>query len=276
MSIPKNSTDNRQDLRDHALSRSVLYGALSLGLHHPTDAIFQKVQAIESQRAFLAAASFLTAYQHEPTAEEVNFLASDKSSALVVHTHNWVQVIESFSIEQWLDAHARLFGHTARGLVCPYETEYGQQGIFAQPRQLSAVLGYYIAFGLTNCEQERERPDHISCELEFMEFLARKEAYALESNDEEMRAETRKAVRLFLKDHLGRFGRSFARLLREQDPKSFHGKLGDVLLAFLSLECRLAGVEQGPSQLELRPEEEDHVPMACEGQSDLVQLQAPK
>ena len=45
----------------------------------------------------------------------------------------------------------------------------------------------------------------ISCECEFLMFLALKEAYALEQDNQEMLAETRKAEKLFLRDHLGRF-----------------------------------------------------------------------
>ena len=170
----------------------------------------------------------------------------------------------------------KLFGHTARGTVCPYETEYGQEGLFEQPRQLATIMGYYQAFGLTTRTEERERADHAGCELEFLDFLCRKEAYAIESGDEAMRSETRKAQRLFLKDHLGRFGRAFARLLREQEPDGFFGGLGDLLFAFLTWEYGRFRIEPGAVVLPLRSAEDDAVPMACGGQQDLIQLGVPR
>ena len=85
--------------------------------------------------------------------------------------------------------------------------------------------------------------------------------------------ETRKAERLFLRDHVGRFGRALARLLAQQDSQGFFAKLGCMLGDFLTLECGRVGVSPGPLQLELRSAEEDKVPMACGGETDLVQIQ---
>ena len=179
----------------------------------------------------------------------------------------------TMSLDELLSAHGRLFGHTARGLVCSYETEYGQEGLFQQPAQLANLTGIYGLFGLKVRQVERERPDHISCELEFLEFLLKKQAYALEHGDESMEKETRKATRLFLKEHLGRFGRAFGAQMKKHDREGFMGKAGDLTLEFLTVECRRLDLEPGLMQLPLRSTAEDQVPMACGGgESDLVQL----
>ena len=86
-------------------------------------------------------------------------------------------------------------------------------------------MGFYHAFGLTTRDVERERADHVSCELEFLDFLSRKEALAVESNDALLGSETQKALRLFLRDHLSRFGFAFARLLRENDEEWVYRKV---------------------------------------------------
>jgi len=96
-----------------------------------------------------------------------------------------------------------------------------------------------------------------------MAFLALKEAFALEHEDPEMLEDTRKAGRLFLRDHLGRFGLTFARKLAREDQGGFYGTLGDLCFAFLKLECSRVGVAAGPLDLSLRPATDDRVPMAC-------------
>lgn len=257
---------DREQLRDQALARSVLYGALSLALDVPAEEILRRLQAESAKQTLREAASFLAhgEQEAEPTAD------------LVARVEDWVRAFESLTLEQWLTTHGRLFGHTARGVVCPYEAEYGQEGLFEQPRRLAQIVGFYRAFGLVPREEERERPDHLSCELEFLDFLSRKEAVALEARQEETRQETHKAVRLFLKDHVGRVGPTFARGLRKEDEQGFYGRLGDALFDFLTLECRRLQVEAGPVLLPLRSAEEDDVPMACGGESELIQLQAPK
>ncbi len=273
MSFAETPLENREQLQDRALCRSVLYGALSVGLYVPSEATLCALQSKNMKLAVQAAALLLADGQEtEAGQEDAPGVAAD----LVRSVEDWLRTLEPFTLEEWLGAHGRLFGHTARGPVCPYEAEYGQEGLFEQPRQLAKITGFYKAFGLTPRESERERPDHISCELEFLEFLSRKEAFALHLGDEAMWSETRKAVRLFLRDYTGKFGLAFARLLREQDPAGFCGKLGDVLSSFLKMECRRVGVQPGPLMLPLRSAEEDKVPMACGDQSELVQLQVPQ
>jgi TorA maturation chaperone TorD len=178
-------------------------------------------------------------------------------------------------------SHARLFGHS-RGLVCPFETEYGAEGAFRQPQELADIAGSYLAFGLEPREGGDERVDHAACECEFMDFLARKEAFARSSRrtseDPEAASEqvatVRSAARGFLRDHLGRFGRAFASRLIQEDADGFHGALGAVLFRFLTQECRRFDLPPGPPSLELRPPLPDDTPMAC-GRTDdeLIQIQ---
>ncbi len=235
-------------MSDDILSRSFIYGALAAALEPPTAETVGALLSEKTKTALPRLASWATEGG-----------ASDFPMAVA----GWVQTFETLTLEKLRAAHTRLFGHTARGTVCPYETEFGQEGEFQQPRQLGKTNGFYNAFGLTVRRDERERPDHVSCELEFMAFLSRKEAYALEHDDQEMLSQTRKAFRLFLRDHLGRFGRAFAFQLCKEDPREFFGRLGGVLYEFLTMECRRLDLEAGPPLLPLRPAEEDGVPMVC-------------
>lgn len=265
-----------QQLRDEAICRSVFYGTMALGLHPPTPTAFAELTGEDTRLALGEAACFLPGANADGKAD----LALDGAPASVDlpgRAQAWLGSCRDVSLEELQTSYGRLFAHTARGLVCPYETEYGNEGLFQQPQQLARIAGFYQAFGLAVRSTEGERADHASCELEFLDFLSRKEAYALEAGDAAMLEETQKAVRLFLKDHAGRFGRAFGRLLAEKDADGFFGRLGELLFDFLTLECHRLGIEAGPPLLRLRSGADDNVPMACASESDadseLVQLQ---
>ncbi len=259
--------------KELALCRSALSGVLSLAFHQPTAEIFATLTSEKTRVGILQAASILDEQRGNPEPTAPNSPQEDHTLDLVNKAESWLGSLSSLCLDELLSAHGRLFGHTARGLVCPYETEYGQEGLFQQPAQLANLTGFYGLFGLKVRQIERERPDHISCELEFLEFLLKKQAYALEQGDESMEKETRKATRLFLKEHLGRFGRAFGAQMKKHDRKGFLGKAGDFTSEFLTAECRRLDLDPGLMQLPLRSTAEDQVPMACGGgESDLVQL----
>ncbi len=173
------------------------------------------------------------------------------------------------------DTYRRLFGHTARGAVPPYGAEYGSDTLFQQPQRLADLAGFYAAFGMRVDPVEHERVDHVRCQLEFLAFLARKEAYEIEHQvapearqrtaEDDWRDEIRKAERLFLREHLGRFAPAFGERLRREDPDGFYGVLGGLLRGFVEAECRRLGAAAGPDNLVLRPNEDDGAPMLCGG-----------
>jgi TorA maturation chaperone TorD len=238
---------------DDALARSVLYHTITVGLRAPSaalDIVFDPT-GLETIRE---AAAWLDAR----TAGEAVLPAV---AALEDRTR---------SAEDRLVTHDRLFGHS-RGLVCPFETEYGPQGAYRQPQELADIAGTYLAFGLRPAPGGDERVDHVACECEFMDFLSRKEAFArgtLRGSEEreeakEWLASVRSAARGFLRDHLGRFGRAFASLLTREDPDGFQGAVGAVLFRFLTQEHARFGLPPGPPSLELRPPLPDDAPTAC-------------
>jgi TorA maturation chaperone TorD len=169
----------------------------------------------------------------------------------------------------------RLFGHTARGRVPPYETEYGEDSPFLPQQEMSDLAAFYRAFGLVPRSDAHERIDHVSCECEFLMVLARKEAYAIERDDPAMLNETRRATRLFLKDHLGRWAPAFGMKLAREDPGGFFGALGTLCVDFVTLECTRVGVAAGPEFLRLRSTQPADVPMACGPPAELLQIRSP-
>jgi len=256
------STADNAETIDLALARATIYSALALGFRSPTEETITRLGSQDAVAALASAAALL-----DPTRE---FDLAAVSSLLTPYS----------SLLTLAEAHRALFGHTAGGAVPPYETEYGNEALFQQPQELGDLMGFYNAFGLTlNCAAH-ERLDHISCECEFLSFLAMKEAYALEHSDGEMLVETRKAERLFLRDHLARFLPAFANtLVRTTNPHpyplplgegegegDFHGfyrALAKLGLKFIAAECARFGVPAGAENLTLRPADDDRVPMAC-------------
>lgn len=248
---------------DEALARGVVYHALTLGLRPPAGGAPCRLASPDGRAALREAAAFLDARGSSgeslrPAVERLCDRAGGAADRLA--------------------AHARLFGHS-RGLVSPFETEYGPGDAFRQPQELADIAGTYLAFGLEPAPGADERVDHAACECEFMGFLARKEGFALVSfgtdegsGDAGERFATVRAARGFLRDHLGRFGRAFATFLMKEDPEGFHGALGVVLFRFLTEECRRFDLPAGPPSLELRALLPDDTPMAC-GRTDAEPIQ---
>ena len=244
---------------DLALCRSILYEALTLGFRPPTMETISRLASTEGANALAAAAAVLDSVW-------------DSDLASLARRPSAPQPLCSLA-----DLHAsyrQLFGHTARGGVPPYETEYGEDALFQPPQEMSDLGGFYQAFGLTLRPSEHERIDHIACECEFLLFLARKEAYALVHDDAAMLEETRRATRLFLRDHLGRWAPAFGRKLAREDQGGFYGALGDLLAGFVTQECARVGVPAGPDLLRLRSTSLGDAPMACGSGDDLLQIEA--
>jgi hypothetical protein len=88
-----------------------------------------------------------------------------------------------------------------KGEVSLYETGYesAPSAPGGKTQQLAAIAGFYSAFGF---QATGERPDHIVPELEFMAFLAVKEAFAVLTEADEGREICEKARIDFLAGHL--------------------------------------------------------------------------
>jgi len=105
------------------------------------------------------------------------------------------------------EEHRRTFGLT--GSLC-YETELGMPNEYRQSQEMADISGFYRAFGFQVGGEQRERPDHLATELEFLYVLSLKEAYAAEQGIDEHVEVCVEARRAFLRDHLGRWIGLFA------------------------------------------------------------------
>ena len=233
---------------DASLCRATLYQALSLGFLPPTTETRARLGDTGTGDILYEAAATL-----DPE-NEYGLPAMATAVAQSPDLHDHGILANNFAI---------LFGHTARGAVPPYETEYGKDAPFLQPQELSDIGGFFGAFGLTVDAAGHERLDHISCECEFMGFLCVKENYAYEHDGEATLEETVKAQGLFLRNHLGRFAATFGRKLAREDPLGFYGRLGNLCVGFIMAECKRMGLPEALDSLPLRPPATDGAPMAC-------------
>jgi DMSO reductase family type II enzyme chaperone len=241
---------------DLAYCRAALYSAWALGFQPPDDEVLSRLLTPDSRSALAGAAAMLYPAREPDLVSIIEALPS----------------VEKPDIPALALKYRVLFGHTARGQIPPYETEYGNEALFQQPQELGDLMGFYHAFGLALKCGKHERPDHVSCEFEFLMFLALKEAYGLEQNNKEMLAETRKAEKLFLRDHLGRFLPAFVTQVIREDPSGFYGLLGELCLRFVRAECVRLQVVLGAASLGLRPADDSRVPMACGSGTECVAL----
>ena len=250
-----NATETAALDAEQALCRSVLYKALSLGFLPPTSETTARLGSEEAAEVLAKAAATV-----DPDSE---FILHDLARALC-------RAQDADNVDALSEAFAILFGHTSRGVVPPYETEYGKDAPFLQPQELSDISGFYRAFGLVLSKTVHERVDHISCECEFISFLSLKTAYALEEERWDLIEETRRAHKLFLGDHLAKFAATFGRKLAREDPFGLYGRLGNLCIALVQSDCKRLGISSAPDNLPVREIVEDRTPMACDTCSELT------
>jgi DMSO reductase family type II enzyme chaperone len=159
--------------------------------------------------------------------------------------------LRSTSRRELARQYVALFSHGWEGASLPYETEYTTPHAFQKQTQLADVAGFYRAFGLQWETQGHERPDHLSLELEFMYYLALKEAHALAQSVEEGVAVCSDAQKLFLSDHLGRWLGVFRRALAGRAPEGLYTRLARLVEDYVAWDSRQQGVK--PSLLRAAP-----------------------
>lgn len=207
-------TVQSQRALDEAIGRSAAYGVLARAFGYP-DA---------GQRAGMAELTPALASAAPAIGAEISLLAG--------------------SIPAWEELggeYGRQFTHSSSRDCPPWETAYAAKEIFQQTQQMADIAGFYRAFGVQSTPGA-ERVDHIGSELEFMQFMAAKEAYAYRHMGVARVRQCRKAQRLFLRDHLGCWGPSFGRRLAALDPSGWYGRAGSLLDRWLTEECRLLDV----------------------------------
>lgn len=153
---------------------------------------------------------------------------------------------DAVSRDALIAAHELLFDRGSGQSVAPYETDYAERPLEEGNCDLPEISEALRSFGLVLDTASHDRIDHIACELEFLSFLTRREAHAIQTGDTAMRESASRAVRLFLQQHLGRFVSDVCARMRILSPGGFHGELASLCAEFVKSEAHDLGVAMGP------------------------------
>jgi DMSO reductase family type II enzyme chaperone len=203
---------------EELLFRSAVYELLSLAFLHPE----QGTAALLTENAgqIAQAASKLGWRNIEAALEQLSHHLSSLDDAMLV------------------DQHTAIFGHTISSDCSPYEGEYGQAHVFQKSHTLADLNTFYRAFGVTPNPALKDRPDHVSVEMEFMHLLTLKEAYAqLHNHGEDKVLLCRQAQEAFFSNHLANWVREFAhQVTRKTGRDSVYGSLARLLDVHINRE----------------------------------------
>lgn len=164
--------------------------------------------------------------------------------------------------EALLEEFIAVFGHTVPRDCPPYEAEYGQAHVFQKSQTLADLQAFLRAFGVELSSDFRDRPDHLSVEMEFMSLLTLKEAHAAsEGHGEDKVRLCREAQEAFLARHLTTWIREFVhQVVRKRRGEGVFEALGRLVGLFMDREFDVfqlratSDLGSGPVQEE-RPED---------------------
>ena len=153
------------------------------------------------------------------------------------------EALSSTDKEKLQREHVLIFTHGFSKECPPYEIFYGSDGYTQQIEVLMELGGDYKRYGVELSDKAEERPDHISIELEFMQYLAYKEAYGIQNGHSDEAIEVaRDGQKKFILRHLGRWIPLFCQFLSQKAAKGLYLHLAGLLKIFMANEVRLFGV----------------------------------
>jgi DMSO reductase family type II enzyme chaperone len=127
---------------------------------------------------------------------------------------------------------------TGAGLCRANENDYEKLS-FSMTEKLADVAGFYSAFGLDVKDDTGERPDFIGTELDFINLLLLKQAYAVKNGWTEQAEISVSAYADFLEAHFIKWIPKFCYALAELSEKDgIYAGLADALAALVETESR--------------------------------------
>jgi DMSO reductase family type II enzyme chaperone len=211
-----------------AAARSEVYGFLARAFLPPEENLPGADPGETGASALRRAASALPA--------ALRALGPAGDSPLAAIAEETAALLETVEPEEVEEEYHRTFGHQI-SQDCPlYETQFLGGQVFQQVQQLADIAGFYLAFGLEVAEGAGERADHISLELEFMQVLAYREAYARTHHGPTEVDLLRDGQRAFLRDHLTRWIPTLARLV-ERKAAGFYRRIATFTAAWVAAEA---------------------------------------
>ncbi len=120
----------------------------------------------------------------------------------------------------------------------PYGSVYLDPNRMVMGDSTMKALRAYKEAGLDLSNGLREPPDHIAVELEFMHYLASREARATADGDKDRARDLLKAQGRFLKESMGPWIPPFCEKMRQGTENAFYRALADCVSAFTEKDER--------------------------------------
>lgn len=141
----------------------------------------------------------------------------------------------AFEKEKLISEYDRLFRAKEIWL---YTVEYLAKNEFQRANYLADIMGFYRAFGV---EPDKDRPDSVSGELEFMHLLIFKFIHANKKDTKgaKEKADTcLSAQKIFFTEHLYPAAKKIIELILAQSERNFYSGTASRMLKFLESEKR--------------------------------------
>lgn len=130
--------------------------------------------------------------------------------------------------------HCKLFYGPAKLLAPPYESMYTEGRVMGE--STLEVIKKYREAGLAASPDFKNLPDHIAAELEFMYYLAFKEAEAWEKGDVEKIFHYLLMQKRFLKEHLTKWIPQFCERILKNASSDFYKSLAKITEGYINIE----------------------------------------
>lgn len=145
----------------------------------------------------------------------------------------------------------RLFiGRTGPVEAPPCESAYRERdaagAVMARGARTSPVQEVYRRYGMQPPLSQRDLPDNIATELEFMCFLTEREAEAWEKGEVETAKELRRAQLRFVEEHLAHWLPDFCGRVQIAAQTKLYLALAGILWEFLAVETGWARAQSAP------------------------------
>lgn len=213
-----------------------------------SEAVLETVQAPEAQRAAVRSRAFAL-FAEAARFPDPELLAAIRSGAVARALEATLEEVDpalsaGVAWETLADAgpegededlaveHTRLFEVGTSGPPCAlYGGLYGD----ARMKTMEEAVRFYNHFGLTLAEDPRELPDHLETELEFLHYLAFREAEAAEARADA--GPYQRAQRDFVERHPGRWVPKLVQRLEGAKARPYYATLFALLARFLAHEA---------------------------------------
>jgi len=205
---------NQSEPIEQTLQRAAVYDLLARALAYPAAATFASLQETAGAAAPLLAGT--------PAAD-------------------LLRLVEGADREDLEASHIRVFTLSCSPDCPTFETAFLANDPAQQTARMADIAGFYRAFGVDPATPGF-RPDDISVELEFMAYLCRKGVHAAEHLGAPRVGQVRRAERMFLREHLGRWGAPLGRRIAHRaTAEPFYFAAGEALADWLDADCSRLG-----------------------------------